>query len=217
MNSKFGFLAASAIALVAATPAFAAPAVNLTTPGTEYGGSQYTLGFEFSVSGSQSINALGVYDNLGNGLASNASIGLWDLSGNLLTSTTILAGGGTLNGLFRYNSISPFALTAGTHYIIGAYTTDLATSLNAGQGGTGTINPLVTIYRDRFSNFNSLFSFPTETNSTPGGWLGANFNLVEGQPAVPEPATWLMMVVGFGAVGFAMRRRPKVATTFNFA
>ena len=26
-------------------------------------------------------------------------------------------------------------------------------------------------------------------------------------PAVPEPATWAMMLLGFGAVGFAMRRR----------
>ena len=25
--------------------------------------------------------------------------------------------------------------------------------------------------------------------------------------AVPEPATWAMMLLGFGAVGFAMRRR----------
>lgn len=26
-------------------------------------------------------------------------------------------------------------------------------------------------------------------------------------PAIPEPATWAMMLLGFGAVGFAMRRR----------
>lgn len=29
--------------------------------------------------------------------------------------------------------------------------------------------------------------------------------------AVPEPATWAMMIIGFGMVGLAMRRRPKVA------
>lgn len=32
--------------------------------------------------------------------------------------------------------------------------------------------------------------------------------------AVPEPATWGMMVAGFGAVGAAMRRRPKVRITY---
>ncbi|MES2291584.1 MAG: PEPxxWA-CTERM sorting domain-containing protein [Pseudomonadota bacterium] len=28
---------------------------------------------------------------------------------------------------------------------------------------------------------------------------------------VPEPATWVMMLLGFAAVGFAMRRRPQLA------
>jgi len=30
--------------------------------------------------------------------------------------------------------------------------------------------------------------------------------------AVPEPSTWAMMLIGFGAVGFAMRRRNRLAT-----
>ena len=28
-------------------------------------------------------------------------------------------------------------------------------------------------------------------------------------PSVPEPATWAMMITGFGLVGGVMRRRPK--------
>ena len=35
------------------------------------------------------------------------------------------------------------------------------------------------------------------------GSFGGNINIT----AVPEPATWAMMLLGFGAVGFAMRRR----------
>lgn len=35
--------------------------------------------------------------------------------------------------------------------------------------------------------------------------------------AVPEPATWAMMLAGFGAIGFAMRRRSKVKTAVRFA
>lgn len=32
--------------------------------------------------------------------------------------------------------------------------------------------------------------------------------------AVPEPSTWLMMLFGFGAVGFAMRRKQNVRVSF---
>ena len=35
-----------------------------------------------------------------------------------------------------------------------------------------------------------------------------------GAGPVPEPGTWAMMIAGFGAVGFAMRRRQKVAVSF---
>ncbi|NTZ41676.1 PEP-CTERM sorting domain-containing protein, partial [Altererythrobacter sp. SALINAS58] len=32
-------------------------------------------------------------------------------------------------------------------------------------------------------------------------------------PAVPEPTTWAMMLFGFGAIGFAMRRRKDKTVT----
>ena len=35
--------------------------------------------------------------------------------------------------------------------------------------------------------------------------------------AVPEPATWAMMLVGFGAIGFAARRRVSTKTSVRFA
>ena len=44
-------------------------------------------------------------------------------------------------------------------------------------------------------------------NSSNGAYSGS-FN-VANAPAVPEPATWAMMLLGFGAVGMVIRRRRK--------
>lgn len=39
------------------------------------------------------------------------------------------------------------------------------------------------------------------------GILAGSYSGSVTSPAVPEPATWAMMILGFGAVGFAMRRK----------
>jgi hypothetical protein len=41
--------------------------------------------------------------------------------------------------------------------------------------------------------------------------LVTSFSLTPAAPAVPEPATWALMIVGFGGVGLGMRHRRNVA------
>jgi len=54
-------------------------------------------------------------------------------------------------------------------------------------------------------------------NSTGGSAYSASASLaVPPAPSVPEPATWAMTLIGFGAMGAAMRRRPRV-TNVAFA
>jgi len=58
-------------------------------------------------------------------------------------------------------------------------------------------------------------SAPIFDFSTDGGKAVFAYNDVPG--AVPEPSTWAMMLLGFGALSFAMRRRRKHTARVHFA
>jgi hypothetical protein len=198
--------AAATVALSMSVSALASPAIVMTSPGAEYFGAAYTLGFSFTVSSPETISALGIYDSGMNGLNGAAQVGLWDSSGNLLTSATVPAGtGGNLEGFFRYAKIAPFIVTPGNTYLVGGFEpNDLASSLFTNQGGTGSTNPLINVVQDQFSLFNFSFSFPGSSNGNLGGaWLGANFQI----GGVPEPSTWAVMLIGLGLAGATIRRR----------
>ena len=68
------------------------------------------------------------------------------------------------------------------------------------------------IFRTNATNFNMGGTFTTQDGSVA---QRANFQPIA---AVPEPATWAMMLFGFGGIGAAMRRRKsKVKTTGAYA
>ncbi|MXO85236.1 PEPxxWA-CTERM sorting domain-containing protein [Altererythrobacter aurantiacus] len=63
-------------------------------------------------------------------------------------------------------------------------------------------------------NVNTLtVDYTANTNASYGG----NLTFTPLAAAVPEPATWLMMILGFAAIGFSMRRRKDSAVRVNYA
>ena len=133
-------------------------------------------------------------------------------SGTVTTSSPIFASRGytaqTITGITgTYNGSTITELIAGLfgsdnlYYLTGPSFVD-----GSGLGfGTSAGNQVNLFYQDsapsyRVNTFNPFGSvFVTARSSVAAG-------------AVPEPATWMMMLAGFAAVGFAMRRAPNMRT-----
>ena len=75
------------------------------------------------------------------------------------------------------------------------------------NGLTGTENSATYIFRTNAINFNMLGTFGIIDGSTV---QGLTYQPVGG--AVPEPASWMLMLVGFGLVGGAVRYRRRPAS-----
>lgn len=89
---------------------------------------------------------------------------------------------------------------------------------SAGCGYTGWIGSTYEIanagtYQLRFG----VTNFADSAYQSGLAFAGVSINDVPIPGGVPEPATWALMILGFGAVGGAMRRRQAVAANVRFA
>lgn len=80
------------------------------------------------------------------------------------------------------------------------------------NGLSGTERSTTYIFRTNATAFNNLGTFGIN-----GGGSAAQGFTFQPTSAVPEPATWAMMLAGFGIVGGAMRRRAKIKQKVRFA
>ena len=101
-------------------------------------------------------------------------------------------------------------------------TSEIASSISFGTGGASQFQ--FQSPSSGFAQFGGATVFSGSLNSpifTPGtyaftGFTSGTLTISNAVAAVPELGTWAMMLVGFGAMGFVMRRR-KVRTTVSFA
>jgi hypothetical protein len=120
------------------------------------------------------------------------------------TAQTITGITGTFNG----SAITGLASVFGSNNLF--YVTGPSFLDGSGLGFTTAAGTGVNLFfQDSASSFrvNTVNPFTTS-------FASANATVAQVSSAVPEPTTWAMMLVGFGAVGFAMRRKPKVAVSY---
>lgn len=206
---------ASAMALALPAAANAAVTIASTTPGTDpYSGPTPTFDFESAApvtGGVVTDTSLGgvraqPFGSTGNYWAvgpTDGSPGVMDLSGF----------GDIFNISFLWGSVDSYNLIEfldGDNNVLASFTgSDIFNPANGDQTDPN-LNPLV-----RFDVSGGDVSSLTRLrlSSTSNAFETDNFTI----NAVPEPATWALMLLGFGAIGYGMRRRRPNTVRVRFA
>ncbi len=191
-----GFAAVTVFSAASPASAFVAGLTLSANPSVAFNALDgYTLGWLFNVSRVVEVDALGIFDSGDPGLPGSYDLGLWDLAGTLLTSTTVTGlGDGIENGFVWKSLPSVLALNPGD-YVVGA-SGDYSTPLRGYvDGGAFNTLPGVTYIQNRFSVGASL-QFPASSSGLINfGMIGGNFS--EKLP-VPAPLSLFGVAAAFG-------------------
>jgi hypothetical protein len=167
-----------------------------------------TLGWEFNLSTTRTVTALGMFDVGADGLNSGHLVGIWTTGGTLLGSVTVSNSSTPItstsaNGRWLFQSLgSPLTLAPG-NYVLGVDYTDVTDQVITSTNAPSMASSL-TFVQGRFtSNPTAAFDFPDATFPTSGGHFGPDALFA----AVPEPASLALVGAGFLGVGYWFVRR----------
>lgn len=113
----------------------------------------------------------------------------------------------TPNPFFSINFATPYTYTGGNLLLSLSYVTSnmVGTTVDGTPLGAGGLDSVSNIGANGTLTSAQLYSVPV-----------VQFTTAAATAAVPEPTVWAMMTLGFGAMGFTMRRK-KVSTRIRFA
>jgi len=181
-----------------------------------------TYGQVFTVGSDNVLNTFSLYLEGGSGpISFKGYLYAWD--GSHATGSALYASG-TLSftgGLSEYDfSTGGVTLATGQQYVAFLSTSGLQDGGQITTGmpfdgnfGSSTIGGGMVWYNTG-NDFSALTSnsWDNTGNAVGDAWFKASFDSAGG---VPEPASWAMMLGGFGMVGGALRSRRKAAVSFG--
>lgn len=221
MTFKIAFFSTVLVTALSIVPASAAttlisaaPINGTTTTFTATGGNSVAAGSIINLNGLLTSGTTSwYYGNGGYGIQSNGSWSNFSYaSTNSSTGTITFDLGSTFSSAGAFLNYSP-ATFDGTPFI---------TALDSARNVVATYNlatlaPVSTPGAVNDGAFRGIQSDISNIRylSLTGGYLLAHSVTTANVAAVPEPATWAMMILGMGAIGYSMRRRIKVSNV-NF-
>lgn len=179
------------------------------------------------------IASLNVISDANIGSGTLGTITVTDIAGGVTVDVSLIAGINFVNTggphtPFTYNlNAVPTSITFAAPAIFSAAGTSSATpygsfnrgvDMTGGNGAPGQHGPLdftlMGITTANFTTNSSGYFFASDlvrlSNGATGSVAAGTFT-----PAVPEPSTWAMMILGFAGVGFMAYRRRNQATAFR--
>lgn len=193
-------MAVLALAMAAGTASADTAGVNVYGNGTEGWNNYWTLGYYFTPNTNITLTQLGAWDSYGDGFVSGfQEVGLWDVASSTMLAYTQVGNGSALDGGFRWERVSPVALTPGMTYVVGA--TNHEDTYHYGDP-TATVAPQITYIADAYGNggnYNLEYPLNTSGQGNAFGWYGGNIKFV--------PAPGAAAFLAFAGIAAARRRR----------
>ena len=193
MRSKMILAAVSALAMAGAVQAANVIDQNASTNNAYMAGFQQTGLAQSFQQTANNVSGAGIFLQGGVGSTDTVTISLWTALPNVLGATQLAtaSGTGTAGSWFDVFWSPVSVATATTYYLVFTGNTSLGISGDTNNGYA---------FGDTFAN-SGFSSFPG-FDYTFRTYADDQFSAV-----VPEPASWAMLIAGFGLVGAVARRR----------
>lgn len=187
-------------ALAALLAAGAAPAANIYTAPAGLSGNQAwggTLGLDFEVLGSITVDQLGAFDSGGDGVSGSLHSAIFDMNGTAVTPLATFAGTAGTGAPYLMQSIAPVTLGAGRYQLAswGYGAADLNYNTygnNPGPIGFDTLSGTVKALGTRYSGAEAAGQLATIRDDGMTRYGAGTFNVSSFTPApppAPPPAT----------------------------